>query len=56
MLSVAVDSYGLNRRMVVRKKDFSYDSFDFSSHSGTMVDAEMVENATALLRDQLNLR
>lgn len=34
---VSLDSYGVNRRLVLRKKDLSYDSFDFTQGSGTFV-------------------
>jgi hypothetical protein len=52
ILSVSLDSYGLNRRLVVRKKDLSFDTFDFTKGNGTLVDTEKVEAAFALLRDR----
>lgn len=53
LTSVAVDSYGLNRRIVIRKKDLSYESFDFTQGSGTFIDAPKVEEAVVFLRDRI---
>ena len=40
VMSVNVDSMGLGRRVVVRRKDLSFDSFAFTSSSGHFQDAE----------------
>jgi len=49
LVAVSLDSYGLNRRIVLRKKDLSYDSFDFTQASGNLVDATKVEQAIEFL-------
>lgn len=53
LTSVALDTYGLNGRIVLRKKDLSYESFDFTQASGNFVDATKVEEAVAFLRDRI---
>lgn len=53
LTSVALDSYGVNRRIVLRKKDLSYESFDFTKAHGNFVDAAKVEEAVTLLRDRI---
>ncbi len=53
LTSVSLDSFGLNRRIVLRKKDLSYDSFDFTQASGNFIDATKVEEAVAFLRDRI---
>jgi hypothetical protein len=40
---ISLDSYGLNRRVVVQWKDFSTDSFSFTSEHGQWVDAPKTE-------------
>lgn len=53
LTSVSLDSFGLNRRIVLRKKDLSYDSFDFTQASGNFIDATKVEEAIPFLRDRV---
>lgn len=53
LTSVALDTFGLNRRIVLRKKDLSYESFDFTQAIGNFVDATKVEEAVVLLRDRI---
>lgn len=53
LTSVALDTYGLNRRIVLRKKDLSYESFDFTQASGNFIDATKVEESVAFLRDRI---
>jgi hypothetical protein len=52
-LKVSLDTFGLNRRLVVQWKDFSTDSFSFTSDSGQTVDAERTEAAFQLLSSKL---
>jgi len=47
---MSLDSYGFNRRLVFRKKDFSFESFDFTQASGNFVDAQKVEEAFKYLQ------
>lgn len=54
LVAVSLDSYGLNRRIVLRKKDLSYDSFDFTQGSGNFIDATKVEQAIGFLRGHIN--
>lgn len=51
--SVTLDTYGLNRRIVLRKKDLSYESFDFTKANGNLVDTAKVEEAILLLHDRV---
>jgi hypothetical protein len=53
LTSVALDSYGVSRRIVVRKRDLSYESFDFTHGSGIFVDAPKVEEVFTFLRDRI---
>jgi hypothetical protein len=53
LTSVSLDSFGLGRRMSLRKKDLSYDSFDFSKASGIVIDGPKVEETVAFLRDRI---
>lgn len=53
LLAASLDSFGLNRRIVLRKKDLSYDSFDFTQASGKFFDARKVEEAVAFVRDRI---
>jgi hypothetical protein len=53
LTAVSLDSFGLNRRIVLRKKDLSYDSFDFTQASGNFIDAPKVEETVAFLRDRI---
>lgn len=53
LVAVALDTYGLNRRIVLRKTDLSYDSFDFTQASGNFVDATKVEQAIEFLRGRI---
>jgi len=48
--SVELASYGLNRRVVLCRKDLRCDSFDFTKPNGITVDALKVEDAAAYLR------
>lgn len=51
--SVSLDSYGLGRRLVVRKRDLSFDSFEFTRAEGNLVDGEKLESAVRFLQDAL---
>jgi hypothetical protein len=53
LTSVALDSYGINRRIILRKKDLSYESFDFTQGSGNFIDAKKVEAAVVFLTDRI---
>ncbi len=53
LTSVALDTFGINRRIVLRKKDLSYESFDFTQAKGHLVDTTKVEEAIVLLRDRI---
>ena len=53
LVAVSLDTYGLNRRIVLRKTDLSYDSFDFTQASGNFVDATKVEQAIEFLRGRI---
>lgn len=50
LASASLDSYGASRRLVVRKKDLSYDSFEFTKVGGNLIDSAKTEEATELLR------
>lgn len=50
---MSLDTYGLNRRIVLRKTDLSSDSFDFTQASGNFVDATKVEQAIEFLRGRI---
>jgi hypothetical protein len=47
---VSLDSYGLNRRLVLRKRDLSFDSFEFGV---SFSDAPKTEAAVAFLRTRI---
>ena len=49
---VSLDSFGVNRRMVIRKTDLSVDSFDFTRAAGNLVDAEKVEEAVKFVQSK----
>lgn len=51
--SVSLDSHGLGRRLVVRKRDFSFDSFEFTRAEGNLVDGEKVERSVHFLQSAL---
>jgi hypothetical protein len=53
LVAVSRDTYGLNRRIILRKTDLSYDSFDFTQASGNFVDATKVEQAIEFLRGRI---
>jgi hypothetical protein len=53
LTSVALDTYGLNRRTVLRKRDLSYESLTFTQANGNFVDATKVEEATMFLHDRI---
>lgn len=50
LTSASLDSYGASRRLVVRKKDLSYDSFEFTKAGGNLIDSAKTEEAAELLR------
>lgn len=50
IMSVNVDSMGLGRRIVVRRKDLSFDSFAFIRPSGHFQDAEQTMAAAGYLQ------
>lgn len=50
---VSLDTYGLNRRIVLRKKDYSFDTFNFTKAKGNFVDGTKVEEAFRFLKDQI---
>jgi hypothetical protein len=49
VMSVALDTYGVNRRLVVRKKDLSFDTFSFTQAAGNFIDKEKTENSFQFL-------
>jgi len=49
---VSLDSYGRNRRLVVRKKDLSFDTFSFTSAGGIFVESSKVEEAYQFLQNR----
>lgn len=51
--SVAIDSYGAGRRLVVRNSDLSYQTFQFTRASGNLGDAEKTEQAAVFLNSKL---
>ena len=53
VIDVSLDTYGSNRRLVLRKKDLSYDSFNFTKLSGNVVDVNKVEEAFKFLLGQI---
>jgi hypothetical protein len=52
--AVTLDSYGLNRRLVLRKKDLSFETFNFTRAAGNSVDGDKVEQAFQLLDARFN--
>ena len=52
MLEVTMDSWGNGHRLVVQKRDYSFDSFNLLGDMGAGIDFERTETATALLREQ----
>jgi len=50
VMSVNVDSMGLGRRIVVRRKDLSFDSFAFTRSAGHFQDAEQTVVAAGYLQ------
>ncbi|QNA90443.1 hypothetical protein G4G28_21615 [Massilia sp. Dwa41.01b] len=56
IMSVNVDSMGLGRRVVVRHKDFSFDSFAFTRPSGHFQDADQTVAAAGYLQKFLKER
>jgi hypothetical protein len=50
---VSLDSYGVNRCLVVRKRDLSYDSFDFTQGSGAFIDASRAEEGYKFLQSRV---
>ena len=53
MLAVTLDSWGNGRRMVIQKRDLSFDTFSFNGNAGILPDADRTEAATALLQKQI---
>jgi hypothetical protein len=51
VVEIRLDSFGLNRRVVVRMRDLSFHSFSFAS--GEKVDARTTEKAVLLLTSML---
>jgi hypothetical protein len=56
MLVVTMESSGNARRMVVQKRDLSFDTFSFLGNSGIVIDGDRVEAATALLQNQIAVK
>jgi len=56
MLAVTLDSWGNGRRMVVQKRDLSFDTFNFIGNHGILIDGERTETATALLQKQIAIK
>ena len=56
MLAVTQESRGTGRRMVVQKRDLSFDSFSFFGKSGFFIDVDSLETATALLQKQIAVK
>jgi hypothetical protein len=52
--SVSLDTYGLNRRIVLQKRDFSFDSFDFTTASNS-IETKKVEQAVEFLRGRIGV-
>jgi hypothetical protein len=53
LTSVALDSLGLGKRMVLRKKDLSFESFDFTKANGQIIDGTKTEEAVLFLGNQI---
>ena len=54
LATVSLDTYGpLNRRIVLRKRDLSYETFDFTQAIGNYIDAAKIEEGYAFLHDRI---
>jgi hypothetical protein len=56
VMSATVDSFGRGRRLVVRKKDYSFDSFEFTQASGNFSDGEKTEASAKFMQIVLQER
>ena len=53
LLSSTLDSYGLGRRIVIRKKDLSFDTFEFTRGNGGFIDGKKVEESVPFLQKKI---
>jgi len=51
-----LDSFGLGRRLVIKKRDLSVDSFDFTKAAGNIIDAEKTQAAVTFVQSRLNAK
>lgn len=54
LMSVQLDTYGRGRQLVVRKKDMSFESFNYTGASGQMIDQEKTEAAVVFLQKRVH--
>ena len=48
--SLSLDKYGLNRRLVIQKKDYSFHTFDFTRGKGQFINGSKTEEAYSLIK------
>ena len=49
----SMDSMGLGRRLVLQKKDFSFETFEFTKAGGNLADSAKTEEAVVFLGNQI---
>jgi hypothetical protein len=50
---VSMDTFGVSKRIVLRKKDLSYETFEFTNKSGTLIDNTKNEQGINILRERI---
>jgi hypothetical protein len=53
MESATLDQFGLGRRLVIRTRDLSVDSFEFTQAGGNLVDAQKTERAVHFIQSRV---
>ena len=51
--SLSLDEWGINRRIVIQKRDYTLSSFDFTTGKGQIVSKSKVEHAYNLLKQHI---
>jgi len=53
LAKVSMDTFGVSKRIVLRKKDLSYETFEFTNKSGTLIDNTKNEQGINILRERI---
>jgi len=53
LADVSLDTMGVSKRIVLRKTDLSYESFDFTQGNGSFIDNAKIEQAIEILRERI---